>query len=96
MSFEEIKNSIEQDLMNNGFHKDGEDLIRIDRRQHQIVINGQPSIREEEMTIKFSCLGEGSIDDVPTAGFAMYIDNHNVTDVWCTCLEDFRYLTQKI
>lgn len=96
MNYEDIKNNIEQDLIRQGFEREGDDLIKINIRQHQIVINGVPSVQEEKQEIKFSCIGEGYIDDQPTAGFGLYINNHNVTDLWCTSLEDFKYLLQKL
>ena len=96
MSFEDIKQSIEQDLISNGFHKENDDLIRVDVQQRQIVINGVSNVQEVKQEIKFSCIGEGSVDSTPSAGFAMYINGFNVTDLWCASLEDFKYLIQKL
>lgn len=90
MSYEEIKNSIEQDLIRQGFERKGDDLVKVNVRRHQMVVNGVSSVQEEKQEIKFSCIGEGSIDDQPTAGFSLFINDHNVTDFWCTCLEDFQ------
>lgn len=96
MTYEEIKNSIEQDLINQGFNRVGEDLVRVNVQQHQIIVNGVPSVQEERQEIKFSCIGEGSIDDQATVGFSLYINNHSVTDLWCTSLDDFKYLLQRL
>lgn len=96
MSYEEIKNSIEQDLINQGFNRVEEDLIRTDIRQHQIIINNVPSVQEEKQEIKFVCLGEGAIDDQVSIGYALYVNSHNVTDLWCTSLEDFKYLLKTL
>lgn len=96
MNYEEIKNSIEQDLIRQGFVKQGHCLIKIDIRQHQIVINGVPSVQEEKQEVEFRYIGEGSIDERPAVGYSLYINNCNVTDLWCTNLEDFKYLLQKL
>lgn len=96
MNYEEIKNIIEQDLIRQGFERKGDDLIKTDTRRHQIVINGVPSVQEEKQEIKFSCIGGGLIDDQPTAGFSLFINDHNVTDLWCSSLEDFKYLLTRL
>lgn len=96
MSYEEIKNIIEQDLISNGFENTDKGLTRIDVRHQQIVINGQAAIQELRQEIRFVCLGEGYIENNPTVGYAMYVDDFNVTDLWCTSLDDFKYLLKTL
>ena len=96
MNFDEIRNSIEQDLISKGFEKNGDELIKVNVKHQQIVINGQTSVQEHKQELKFVCLGEGAIDNQASVGFGLYVDDHNVTDIWCTSLEDFNYLLNRL
>lgn len=96
MSYENIRHDIEQDLINNGFELKENELVKTNSRKHQIVINGVHTVQEEKQEIKIHHLGEGYIDDKPTAGFSIFINEQPITDVWCTNLEDFKYLIQRL
>ena len=98
MNYEELKNSVIGKLVKEGFELsnttlsniDVECLTKTEIHRNQIVINGQPSVHDEKHTLQFVCLGEGSIDDIPTIGYKLYADKQDMGDFWLSDVSDLK------
>ena len=91
MSYDELKQAVIDKLTGTGFTQDGDKLEMVQVKRSQIVINGEAHMQEQEAHIVFTILGEGAIDDKPTIGLNLHIEEADAGDFWIGDVDDLKY-----
>ena len=90
MIYEELRQATVQYFTGQGMRQEGDIFLKDLQQQHQIVINGQPSIQISTTKVKIEILGEGSIDDQPMIGLKIVINDRDQGDYWISDTKDLR------
>ncbi len=90
MTYEELRQATVRYLTGRGMRQEGNSFLKELQQQHQIVINGQPSVQVSTTKVKIEILGEGSIDDQPTIGLKIMVNNQDQGDYWTSNTKDLQ------
>lgn len=83
MAYEELFKQTQEILTSFGFHIDEDTATKVIQQQTgEVIINGQRQVQTQSVKLKFCCLGEGSMNDVPLIGYKIIINNQVVIDEW--------------
>ena len=83
MIYEELFKQTQDILISRGFYIDEDTATKVVQQQTgEVIVNGQRQVQTRSVKVKFCCLGEGSMNDVPLIGYKIIINNQDIVDEW--------------